>query len=111
VHDDELGAVERRVEIERRFVVQLGPQRRIRGAPGLERRGSAIRGELAGAPRVVRLERAHDVAAVRQRADETAKEMRVAVAPVRAPGVGEEGYTHEAAPARTAYGAPDASCR
>ena len=81
VHDHEVGAVKGFVEVERVQVVRGARDRRVRELEHLDRPFAVLAAEVHEAPRVARLVNADVVAALAERAHDSAEEVGVAVVP------------------------------
>jgi hypothetical protein len=96
VHEHEIGAVERHVEVERRQVVGRARELRERAREVLLARAPVLRHEIRPAPSAGGLEHAHVVAAIEQLGRDAAQEVRVAVVPVADQRVAEDDDPHAA---------------
>ncbi|HET7313648.1 MAG TPA: hypothetical protein VFJ08_04775 [Salinisphaera sp.] len=102
MHQHQIGAVERGIQIEPIRVVVMTGQLGIMPAKSVERGLAALLDQIAPAPAVARLVNAHVVAAPEQFARDPAQEMRVTVIPIGNQRVIEENDSHGAACARAA---------
>jgi hypothetical protein len=104
VHEHEVGAVERAVEVERRDRLVLagdGVHPRERAADVGQRLAPAVGDQVLAAPAVARLVADHLVAAIEQLGHDPAQEVRVAVVPVRQQRVAEDHDLHAATSVRS----------
>jgi hypothetical protein len=97
VDEHEVAAVERAVDVERREVVARRRELRVRRPVPAQGVVTRLRGEVAHAPRVRRLEDVHLVAAREELGRHAAQEMRVAMVPVGDDRVAEDHDPHVAA--------------